>query len=52
MSGRGSNVMILGNDALQRIIIPSYQNLKTNTPQHDGQLYIDADNNLKVFESP
>lgn len=53
MSGRGTNVMILGNDALQRIIIPSYQNLKTITPpQYDGQLYIDADNNLKVFESP
>ena len=28
MSGRGTNVMILGNDELQRIIIPSYQNLK------------------------
>ena len=57
MLGRGTNVMILGNDELQRIIIPSYQNLKTNTPQYDGQLYdgqlyIDADNNLKVFESP
>ena len=52
MSGRGTNVMILGNDKLQRIIIPSYKNLKTITPQYDGQLYIDADNNLKVYESP
>ena len=52
MSGRGTNVMILGNDALQRIIIPSYQNLKTITPQHDGELYIDQDNNLKVYAPP
>ena len=52
MSGRGTNVMILGNDELQRIIIPSYQNLKTMKPQCDGQLYIDADNNLKVFQLP
>ena len=52
MSGRGTNVMILGNNVIERIIIPSYQNLKTITPQCDGQLYIDVDNNLKVFQSP
>ena len=50
--GRGTNVMILGNDALQRIIIPSYQNLKSITPEYEGQLYIDSNNNLKVYEFP
>ena len=52
LPGRGTNVMILGNDALQRIIIPSYQNLKSITPEYEGQLYIDSNNNLKVYEFP